>query len=145
MLCSRQDDRWNKILGRLCRQSGLTQYFIIIIAIWRSGILHAATCHHLRAVEYFTASIRQDCLFPALPCSSWNDFEKGKCLKKFRVRDISLMGMQAEQCNEQEEPMYLTTMSKSPFCGMENHSTFGFISLTPPEQISEHMGPEFGT
>ena len=29
-----------------------------------------------------------------------------------------LMGMQAQQCNKQEEPMYLTTMHKSPFCGM---------------------------
>ncbi|XP_028403774.1 pancreatic lipase-related protein 2-like [Dendronephthya gigantea] len=88
----------------------------LLKTIWRSGILHAATCHHMRAVEYFTASIREECLFPAFPCSSWNDFKNGKCLKKFRVRDISLMGMQAEQCNEQEEPMYLTTMSKSPFC-----------------------------
>ncbi|XP_028403781.1 pancreatic lipase-related protein 2-like [Dendronephthya gigantea] len=88
----------------------------LLKSIWRSGILHAATCHHMRAVEYFTASIGQECLFPAFPCSSWNEFTKGQCLKRFHVRDIILMGMQAQQCNQQEEPMYLTTMHKSPFC-----------------------------
>ena len=87
------------------------------VAIWRSGILHAATCHHMRAVEYFTASVRQECLFPAFPCSSWKEFKEGKCFNKFRVRDISLMGMQAEQCKKYEQPMYLTTLAESPFCG----------------------------
>ena len=91
--------------------------FLCIIAIWQSGILNAATCHHMRAVEYFTASIRQECLFPAFPCSSWKDFTEGKCLSEFRVRDISLMGIQAEH-NQHKQPMYLTTSSKSPFCGM---------------------------
>ena len=74
-------------------------------------------CHHMRAVEYFTASIRQECLFPAFPCSSWKEFTEGKCLKTFRVKKISLMGRQAKQCKKYEQPMYLTTLSKSPFCG----------------------------
>jgi hypothetical protein len=71
----------------------------------------------MRAVEYFTASIRQECLFPAFPCSSWKEFTEGKCLKTFRVKKISLMGIQAKQCEKYEQPMYLTTLSKSPFCG----------------------------
>ncbi|CAB4006131.1 pancreatic triacylglycerol lipase, partial [Paramuricea clavata] len=88
----------------------------LLRSIWQSGVLNAATCHHMRAVEYFTASIRQECLFPAFPCSSWKEFKEGKCFNKFRVRDISLMGMQAQQCKKHEQPMYLTTTSKSPFC-----------------------------
>jgi hypothetical protein len=71
----------------------------------------------MRAVKYFTASIRQECSFPAFSCSSWKEFKEGKCLKKFRVGEMSLMGMQAKD-KKIEQPMYLTTLSKSPFCGM---------------------------
>ena len=91
---------------------------LLNIAIWQSGILRAATCHHMRAVEYFTESIRQECLFQAFPCSSWEEFKKGKCFKQFSIDDMSPMGMPARlQANKKKQPLYLTTLSKSPYCG----------------------------
>ena len=88
----------------------------LLKTIWQSGILHAATCHHMRAVEYFTASIQEECFFPAFPCSSWEKFKKGKCLNKLHVSQMSLMGMQAQSNIEFKQPMYLKTLPRIPFC-----------------------------
>ena len=87
----------------------------------------------MRAVEYFTASIRQDCSFPAFPCSSWKEFKEGKCLKNLYVEDASLMGMGTEQHVEQKQPLYLTTLPESPFCGtLANYRLlFYFLSMVP--------------
>lgn len=85
--------------------------------IWKKGVIHALSCNHMRAVDYFTISIRQ-CSFMAFSCSTWEMFKEGRCSNKNSTIVVSLMGYDAGNYTHVEGQMYLKTTSTSPFCGM---------------------------
>jgi len=39
------------------------------------------SCNHMRAPAYYTASVKRLCSWTAYPCSSYRNFQRGKCLR----------------------------------------------------------------
>ena len=70
-------------------------------------------CDHMRAPEYYIASVKGKCSWKAFPCQSYNDFEDGKCRKC--NGECPSMGYGADKTKKSGE-YYLSTNSKSPFC-----------------------------
>lgn len=83
-------------------------------------VLKALACDHMRATEYYIASVvsasdKPDCSWRAYPCASYSDFEKGRCLTC--KEECPIVGYLADQ-TERRGKFYLKTTSKSPFCGL---------------------------
>lgn len=79
------------------------------------AIFQTVICDHMRAPEYYIASVQNNCSWKALPCHSLSDCEKrkstpchGKCPS---------MGYDADKTAPTGN-FYLKTNSNSPFCGL---------------------------
>ena len=86
-------------------------------------------CDHRRAPEYYTASVKRQCSWTAYPCSSYNDFESGKCLNC--NGECPAMGYDADR-TEKTGTYFLKTNSNTPFCGKS-----GVSALIPHLIIGE--------
>ncbi|KAL4706157.1 hypothetical protein ACJJTC_013622 [Scirpophaga incertulas] len=90
------------------------------------------TCSHARAWLYFGASLLDDTIFPAVSCSSWSMFKKGKCNSK----DVSYMGIAARPGTK--GTYYLQTTADWPYGrgmdGIVYENNEGFVSghVLPP-------------
>ena len=71
-------------------------------------------CDHMRAPEYYTASVQGSCSWTAYPCVNYATFEQRKC----QVCDGACpsMGFDADR-TKKEGTFFLKTNSKAPFCG----------------------------
>lgn len=71
-------------------------------------------CDHMRATEYYIATVQNLCSWKAFPCQSYRDFKAGKCLQC--NGECPTMGYGADETKKSGDH-YLKTTSKAPFCG----------------------------
>ena len=79
------------------------------------AIFQTVICDHMRAPEYYIASVQNNCSWKAFPCHSLSDCEAGKnttCDGK-----CPSMGYDADK-TDLTGNYYLKTNSNPPFCGM---------------------------
>nr|XP_058961752.1 pancreatic triacylglycerol lipase-like [Pocillopora verrucosa] len=79
------------------------------------AIFQTVICDHMRAPEYYIASVQNNCSWKALPCHSLSDCEAGKnttCDGK-----CPSMGYDADK-TDLTGNYYLKTNSNPPFCGL---------------------------
>ena len=87
-----------------------TKMIFLSLAIFQTVI-----CDHMRAPEYYIASVQNNCSWKAFPCHSLSDCEAGKnttCDGK-----CPSMGYDADK-TDLTGNYYLKTNSNPPFCGM---------------------------
>ncbi|KAL9951929.1 hypothetical protein ACROYT_G044684 [Oculina patagonica] len=78
-------------------------------------LFDTVVCDHMRATEYYIASVKNLCSWKAFPCRNYLDFEDGKCLQC--NGECPTMGYGADE-TEKHGAFYLKTTSKAPFCGL---------------------------
>lgn len=78
------------------------------------GIKRFLGCNHIRSYDYFIESINTDCPFLAVPCSSWTQFQEGKCFDCTN-QYCPRLGYDAQPGNYHAS-VYLMTASEKPFC-----------------------------
>ncbi|XP_078354760.1 inactive pancreatic lipase-related protein 1-like isoform X1 [Oculina patagonica] len=78
-------------------------------------LFETVACDHMRAPEYYIASVQNRCSWKAFPCDNYNDFEAGKCLQC--NGECPTMGYGADQ-PKKFGAFYLKTTRKAPFCGL---------------------------
>lgn len=86
-----------------------------------SGIRRFLGCNHVRSYEFFIESIRTECPFLSVPCSSWDRFQQGgcfDCVNQYCPR----FGLDAHPGNYHAST-YLMTGSSRPFCSKITYST----------------------
>ena len=72
------------------------------------------TYNHRRTPEYYIASVENHCSWKAYPCTSFSDFEDGKCVTCNGA--CPTMGYGADRTKRVGD-FYLKTNSAAPFCG----------------------------
>lgn len=78
----------------------------------------APSCHHTRAITYFTESIRQSCPMLAVVCPSYQEFIDGECWGCDASHPCSPMGLAAAPLPvPHHTSLYLETRARSPHCG----------------------------
>ncbi|XP_078352813.1 pancreatic lipase-related protein 2-like [Oculina patagonica] len=77
--------------------------------------LLSSVCDHLRATEYYIASVQNRCSWKAFPCRDYAKFETGKCLQC--EGKCPTMGYGADK-TKRPGVFYLKTNSEAPFCGL---------------------------
>ncbi|CAH0555316.1 unnamed protein product [Brassicogethes aeneus] len=90
------------------------------------GLRKYLGCNHMRSHEYFMASIRPTCSFRSFSCSSFKDFEAGKCLKcgnKNKCLQFGFHGRKSYEKHISQKPndkesviQYLITSDARPYC-----------------------------
>ena len=83
--------------------------------IYSSDLFRTVICDHMRAPEYYIASVQNRCSWKAYPCRDYSDFEKGKC--RACNGECPSMGYDTDK-TKRSGSFYLKTNSKAPFCGM---------------------------
>ncbi|XP_078354762.1 pancreatic lipase-related protein 2-like [Oculina patagonica] len=78
-------------------------------------LIHTVVCDHLRAPEYYIASVQNLCSWKAFPCRNYLDFVAGKCLQC--NGECPTMGYGADE-TEKYGSFYMKTTSEAPFCGL---------------------------
>ena len=68
----------------------------------------------MRATEYYIATIQNRCSWKAYPCTSYSDFEEGRC--QTCNGECPTMGYGADH-TKRIGTFYLKTNNKAPFCG----------------------------
>ncbi|XP_034230619.1 lipase member H-like [Thrips palmi] len=80
--------------------------------VWEVGFLESVGCSHMRSWQFFAESVNDEQAFPAVPCSSYEDFQLGRCPPT--DANTVYLGYAAAQARV-EGSAYLVTASKSPF------------------------------
>lgn len=91
-----------------------------------AGPVDYVICDHMRAAEYFTASVLTSpaCPMRAFPCKNMQDFKRGYCFK-CQGEDCPSMGFNAEASRGQAVGKhYLFTGETMPFCVNHYRVTF---------------------
>ncbi|XP_068676124.1 inactive pancreatic lipase-related protein 1-like [Montipora foliosa] len=70
-------------------------------------------CDHMRAPDYYIATVKGPCHWIAYPCDSYKNFQNGKCLQ-CQPDGCSRMGYYADPSKSGK--FYLNTNKKKPFC-----------------------------
>ncbi|XP_076756831.1 pancreatic triacylglycerol lipase [Xylocopa sonorina] len=78
------------------------------------GMKRFLSCNHIRSYEYFIESINTKCPFLAVPCPSWDVFQKGNCFDCVN-QYCPRFGLDAEPGNYHAS-VYLMIGSSKPFC-----------------------------
>ena len=63
-------------------ESGLLDQIDDNGGLWE-GLRHFVVFDHLRAVDFFEASLEQACEFRSYACDAWMDFDQGYCLESW--------------------------------------------------------------
>ncbi|XP_042903594.1 pancreatic triacylglycerol lipase isoform X2 [Parasteatoda tepidariorum] len=95
---------------------------------WQRAARYYTTCDHLRAVEYYTDSIRSPiqprrsgsvCQHIAVACRDWETYSQGRCADCSHDGDCALMGYNSDlfwnpEVNKHE--YFVKTSEEEPFC-----------------------------
>ncbi|TNN47159.1 Phospholipase A1 member A [Liparis tanakae] len=65
-------------------------------------------CDHMRALHVYMSALNGSCPLAGIPCSSYEDFLKGRCLSPHSGITVSPL--------PKEQKLFLLTTSSSPFC-----------------------------
>ncbi|XP_067054927.1 pancreatic lipase-related protein 2-like [Acropora muricata] len=76
-------------------------------------VIFTTSCHHLRAPEYYIATVQNRCSWKAYPCSSYLWFWSGLCNRCYG--ECPSMGYSADK-TKHTGSYFLDTTSKKPFC-----------------------------
>lgn len=99
------------------------------------GIKRFLGCNHIRSYDYFIESINTVCPFLAVPCTSWNDFQQGKCFDCVN-QYCPRLGFDAQPGNYHAS-VYLMTASEKPFC--RGHYKVS-INISKTDESVDHGG-----
>ncbi|KAM7428877.1 hypothetical protein ABFA07_020190 [Porites harrisoni] len=80
------------------------------------GCLVNVVCSHIRATQYFIASVKGSCSWTAIPCDDYQSFKQKKCSASACNGTCPSMGFEADS-PKGEGKFYLSTDEKDPFCG----------------------------
>ncbi|XP_057318077.1 pancreatic lipase-related protein 2-like [Microplitis mediator] len=103
------------------------------------GIKRFLGCNHIRSYDYFIESINTKCPFIAVPCSSWKNFQEGKCFDCIN-QYCPRFGFDAQPGNYHAS-VYLMTAAEKPFCRGHYRVT---INISKTAESVDHGG-EVGT
>ncbi|XP_078354767.1 pancreatic lipase-related protein 2-like isoform X1 [Oculina patagonica] len=78
-------------------------------------LVKSVSCEHMRATEYYIATVQNRCSWKAYPCTSYSDFKKGKCQQCNGECPTMGYGADHTKCSG---TFYLKTNHKAPFCGL---------------------------
>ena len=114
----------NKPLGKRLNENVVTNKQFKILEIFNAvlnelncfytDVIFTTSCHHLRAPEYYIATVQNQCSWKAYPCSSYLWFWSGLCNRCYG--ECPSMGYSADQTKHTGN-YFLDTTSKKPFCG----------------------------
>ncbi|XP_012288551.1 pancreatic triacylglycerol lipase [Orussus abietinus] len=99
------------------------------------GIKRFLGCNHIRSYEYFIESINTVCPYLAVPCSSWERFQEGKCFDCVN-QYCPRLGFDAQPGNYRAS-VYLMTGSEKPFCRGHYRVT---INISKTNESLDHGG-----
>ena len=85
-------------------------FFLIFFSIL------SVVCSHIRATQYFIASVKGSCSWTAIPCDDYQSFKQKKCSASACNGTCPSMGFEADS-PKGEGKFYLSTDEKDPFCG----------------------------
>ena len=85
-------------------------FFLIFFSIL------SVVCSHIRATQYFIASVKGSCSWTAYPCDDYQSFKQKKCPASACNGTCPSMGFEADSPKGKGK-FYLTTDEKDPFCG----------------------------
>lgn len=115
--------------GRM--QKGCTNLFVGAFSdiIWSGAALEARSlCNHRRAYKFFTDSVSPRCLFPSIPCHSYDAFLNGECFP-CKSKSCPNMGYYADD-TKARGTLYLITRDEEPFCA---HQYLVRVESSPSE------------
>ncbi|KAK0085747.1 hypothetical protein PV325_004484 [Microctonus aethiopoides] len=99
------------------------------------GIKRFLGCNHIRSYDYFIESINTACPFLAVPCSSWTQFQEGKCFDCTN-QYCPRFGFDAQPGNYHAS-VYLMTAPEKPFCRGHYRVT---INVSKTNESVDHGG-----
>ncbi|GAB0089134.1 uncharacterized protein DMENIID0001_036270 [Sergentomyia squamirostris] len=125
-------------------QHGCSNLFVGAVTdfIWSpaASVEGRSLCNHRRAYKFFIDSVAPRCLFPAFPCSSYDEFLRGKCFpckQPLNSSGISSdarcgnMGYYADRSTGRGQ-LYLVTREEEPFCAHQyNIEIYSAVSELP--------------
>ena len=85
-------------------------FFLIFFSIL------SVVCSHIRATQYFIASVKGSCSWTAIPCDDYQSFKQKKCPASACNGTCPSMGFEADS-PKGEGKFYLSTDENDPFCG----------------------------
>ena len=85
-------------------------FFLIFFSIL------SVVCSHIRATQYFIASVKGSCSWTAYPCDDYQSFKQKKCPASACNGTCPSMGFEADS-PKGEGKFYLSTDENDPFCG----------------------------
>ena len=85
-------------------------FFLIFFSIL------SVVCSHIRATQYFIASVKGSCSWTGYPCDDYQSFKQKKCPASACNGTCPSMGFEADS-PKGEGKFYLSTDEKDPFCG----------------------------
>lgn len=80
------------------------------------GCLVNVVCSHVRATQYFIASVKGSCSWTAYPCDDYQSFKQKKCPASGCNGTCPSMGFEADSPKGYGK-FYLSTDENDPFCG----------------------------
>ena len=89
-----------------------------------TDVIFTTSCHHLRAPEYYIATVQNQCSWKAYPCSSYLWFWSGLCNRCYG--ECPSMGYSADK-TKHTGSYFLDTTSKKPFCGEHSVEAFAIF------------------
>ena len=95
------------------RCKNVTQPIHISVVVSLPDIVGSASCSHMRATEYYIASVGQ-CSWQTRPCESYGDCTDGKIMG-CPASGCPSMGFDADSAKHSGR-FYLQTKSNAPFC-----------------------------
>ncbi|KAI3385511.1 hypothetical protein SNEBB_003410 [Seison nebaliae] len=81
----------------------------------RRNINLGPNCSHVRAIQYYISSIRQDCSFVATNCISWDEFKGKDCEGNKKMR-MGYFASSLERTQHFHDTYFLNVERKYPFC-----------------------------
>ena len=96
----------SKYLSRCCIQVLFKIFFSILSVV----------CSHVRATQYFIASVKGSCSWTAIPCDDYQSFKQKKCSASACNGTCPSMGFEADSPKGYGK-FYLSTDENDPFCG----------------------------
>lgn len=120
-------------------QHGCSNLFVGAVTdfIWTPSTVveGRSLCNHRRAYKFFINSVAPRCLFPAFPCSSYDEFLHGNCYicdKKNATSQCGNMGYYADRSTGRGQ-LFLVTREEEPFCAhqynIEVYSAYSDLPL----------------
>ena len=118
---------YSLLLSPLNRTSSFDKRDKLKLFTFFTDVIFTTSCHHLRAPEYYIATVQNRCSWKAYPCSSYLWFWSGLCNRCYG--ECPSMGYSADK-TKHTGSYFLDTTSKKPFCGEHSRETFAIFKKT---------------